>query len=482
MSYLLRDGSGSNIAHKAGSVVADLAVNRRGTMAFRAEKDTVGGALPVAIGEEVYLLTAGAAKIWGGTVESIDEGDLTEGSRTYRALSYTAVDFDQLATKRLVVASYESQVFADIVADIVTTTLAAEGVSVGTVDTGPVITKAVFNYRTAAEVLDELAGVTGFSWWIDADLALQFRSPATLMAPWSITALYKPYRNLTIRRSRYLYRNAQYVRAGIDLGDAGDEILSGDGTRRTFTVSLPVGTEPTITIDTGGGYGAAKTVGVNGVDSGKAWYYNIGRTEVTQAGTETVLATTHKVKINYRPQYPIIVRVDDAAEQAARATAEGIGTGIYEHIVDSPDIDDRALAIDNAESLLRRYGETPTTVTFETDVAGLEAGQLIGITLTDHDLSGDWLIERVRIQARADNELRYSVTCVSNEAVGGWQEYYRRQAQARRSYVIRENEVLIILAPAADAVALADEPTVTEYTGAYTVDGADTYINGFHVG
>ena len=481
MGYLLRDGSGTNIAHRAGSVSVDLAVNRRGVATFQIAKQTVGGALPVELGEEVYLLTDGAVKIWGGTVESIVEGDLTEGAYTYRTAAYTVVDFDQLAKRRLVAASYEGDTFGTIVADIVTTYLTAEGVTAGTIETGPTITKAVFNYRTAAECFDDLAELTGFVWWIDADKALQFRQPASLLAPWEITASSKPYRRLSIKRSRYQYRNAQLVRAGIDLGDAADEILIGDGTRRTFNVSLPVGAVPTISVDTGGGY-AAKTVGVNGVDSGVQWYYNIGRTEVTQSGSETVLATTHLVKVNYRAQYPIIVRIDDAVEQAARLAAEGVGSGIYEDIVDAPDIDDRNLAVDKAESLLRRYGEVPTTITFETDTTGLEAGQLLTITLTDHGISGDWLIERVGITSRDDNELRYAVTCVSNEAVGGWQEYYRRQAQARRSFVVRENEVLLILVPVSDAVAVADVPTATAYTGAYEVDGADTYINGFHVG
>jgi hypothetical protein len=482
MAYSIRNAADAEIDHRQGSMSLSLAVNRRGTMTFRMVNATYGSvALPFALGEDVYVKDGSAALVWGGTVESIAETDITEGSLTYRAATYQCTDFDQLARRKIVAAVYEGDTLATIAADLVTNYLAAEGVTPGTIETGPVITKAVFNYRTVADALDELAQLTGFSWWIDHSRALHFRSRAAIVSPWAITAGNKPYRGLSIKRSRYQYRNAQYVRAGTDLAASAAEVLVGDGTRRTFNVSLPVGAVPTIEVNTGSGY-VAKTVGANGVASGVQYYYNIGRTEITQSTSETVLASTHLLRVTYEGQLPIIVRSDDAAEQATRAAAEGFGSGIYEAIDDQPEIDDGDLALDHAAALLRRYGSPPVTITFETDTAGLDAGQLLTITLADHGIDDTFLIESISIRARENSDLVYTVSAISTDAYGGWQEYFRRLQASTKTFVIRENEVLLILKNVPDSFAVADDPTVTAYTGAYEVDGVDTYIEGFHVG
>lgn len=498
MTYTLKDGAGVEQNHVAGSLTFDSAINRRGTCSFRVITAGTSGAiaftlgdgtqvgtvasLPFAVGEEVYVYDEDGALLWGGTVDTITETDFTEGSITYRALQYRCIDFDQIATRKVVAASYTDQTLAAIVSDIVTTYLADEDVTEGTIETGPVIARAVFSYLSADRVLDELAEQTGFAWWIDASKALQFRDRSAIAAPFSITAGSRPYRRPQITRSRSGYRNAQYIRAGLDLTDPTAETFVGDGTRRTFTTSLPVGAVPTIEVDTGAGY-VTKTVGVNGVDTGVAWYYNVGRTEVTQAGTETVLATTHTVRVTYRGQYPIIVRADDTGEQASRAAAEGFGTGYYEAVETTPEIDDYQLALDKALALLRRHGQIPTEITYETDESGLAAGQLQAITLPDHELSGDWLIETVKASTDPVGRLVYSVKAVSGEAVGGWQAWFRRLRAARETYVVRENEMLIVLRQFSEVIALADAVTTSTSTSSgFTVDGADSIIGLVDVG
>lgn len=483
-SYTLRDATDTEVDHIAGSLAITTSVNRRGQLRFSTVTIDTGtpGDLPFEVGEAVYVEDDSTARIFGGTVDRIEEGDLTVGDRTHRTARYTVVDFDQLAERRLVAASYESKTLSYIVNDLITNYLTDEGVTAGTIETGPTFAKVVFNYRSCASCLDDLAELTGFSWWIDPALALQFRDRAAITAPWAITAVSRPYRRLRIHRTRYQYRNAQYVRAGTDLADSAAEIFEGDGTRRTFNVSLPFGAVPTVEVDTGSGY-ATKTVGVNGVDASKAFYYNIGRTEITQSSGETVLATTHNLRVTYQGQIPIIVLAEDPDEQAARATAEGIGSGKYESIVDAPEIDDDELALDRALAQLRRYGQVPVELDIDTDTTGLEAGQLLSVTLPDHDLTGTWLIESVTAQARQDNDLRYSVRALSGEAFGGWQEYFRRQREARRTYVIRENETLIILRSPADGLAIADSPTTaTSTSSGFTVDAAGAIVGLVDVG
>jgi hypothetical protein len=53
------------------------------------------------------------------------------------------------------------------------------------------------------------------------------------------------------------------------------------------------------------------------------------------------------------------------------------------------------------------------------------------------------------------------VRALSGEAFGGWQEYFRRQREARRTYVIRENETLIILRSPSEGLTVQDAATTS---------------------
>ena len=392
-------------------------------------------------------------RIFAGSISRISESQHVGTSGLWYEIE--CADYNELCDRHFVARAYDNQTLGQIVTDIVTQDLAGEGISTAGVETGPTITRAVFNYSTVTAAFNDLSDLTGLSWYIDYNKTLYFRSRNSNLAPFGLTATSKNWRNLRVERTREQYRNRQYLRAGQDLTSTRTENFAGDGKRRTFTLSYPVGKVPTITVN-----GVAKTVGIRTVDSGKDFYWNKGSPDIVQDDAGTLLTSTDTLAVTYQGLFPIIVASENAAEISARAALMG-GTGVYESVDEAAEIDSNSLAIDYANGLLRRFGVIPTVVTFETDTAGLAAGQLININIPVHGLSGDFLIESVETNDINARLLRYQVKALSGERLGGWDEFFRKLSDTGGSLVLRENEVLLMLRTFGESMVLSDAMTTT---------------------
>ncbi|MBT9134885.1 MAG: hypothetical protein DDT38_01627 [Firmicutes bacterium] len=276
--------------------------------------------------------------------------------------------------------------------------------------------------------------MTGFSWNISYTRDLHFFARETNVAPFALT---NNFRDMQVKRTREQYRNQQIVRAGQDQTDVRTERFRGDGTLKSFLLSLPVATVPTVTVN-----GTAQTVGIRGLETGRAWYWQKGDSTITQDDVPAALGTADNLAVTYRGQFPILLVAQKTDEIRTRAAVEG-GTGIYEALFNDQNIDGVILAEQKAEGLLRRYGRIPQTVTCETDAPGLAAGQMITITVPAHNLHGQYLIDSVQAVDIAGRLMRYRVRALDGEHLGGWVEFFQAMAAAGRQFVIRENEVLI---------------------------------------
>jgi hypothetical protein len=414
--------------------------------------------------------------VFGGTIDAITETDLTLGSQTVRRTKYKAVDFDQLAQKRVAVKSYEGQTAAYIVNDLITSYLTAEGVTAGTITTGPTLGKVNFPYIRVSDALDELAQITGFNWSINKNKELCFCDRTETDAAYDLSASNQPYHSISVERTRNNYANTRWLRAGLDLTATLTEVEIGDSNKIAFAVSHPVGTVTSVETNVAGAGYTTKTVGVQGVDTGMDWYYQKGSPIFSQDTGGTVLGAADLVRFKYEGQYPVIVQAVDDAEIAARAAIES-GSGIYEAVTVDASIDDADTAYDKAMALLDRYGELPVRVVYETSTSGLNAGDLQNIDLTSHELSGDFLIESIAARDRGDGELRYTVTALSGQAFGSWVKFFRDLAQTGNEFVIRENEVLVMLIPLSDTMSMSDSVSApTSSSSGTTVGSATAYV------
>ena len=408
-------------------------LNERTTCAFT----VIEPEFEIDVGMEVEIADGGEV-IFAGTVESCDlYGDIE------RYASVQCVDYSQLVDKRIVADAFENEFAGDIVRAFIAKVFHEEGITAGEIQQGPRINKAVFPYENGNAALNYVASVTGYNWEIDSNKQLHFYDRATYAAPFALTDDSKNYHGLRIKKTRGKYRNRQYVRAGTDVtGEIVKEkpTPKPDGVSKTFVVRLPISQRPRIFIN--GVELDPQEIGVNGLDSDKKYYFSFASNTITQSDDEPTL-TDEVLEVTYRGLYPLLVVADNPAEINARQTLEG-GSGVHEDLVQEPNINNRDTAFEFAFGKLDKYGIIPRVVTFTTHDRGLQAGHLLSVNVTHHDLRGDFLVESVT--ARDDGGLTlYSVKCLDGSALGGWEQFFKSLIQGNKKLVIRENEVLVLL-------------------------------------
>ncbi len=151
-----------------------------------------------------------------------------------------------------------------------------------TVQAGPTIVEFVSNYATCAAGLDALSQAANFVWQIDANKVLWCGAQGMQLAPWSVGEGDILRGTSQVQHSNPLYRNRQYILGALDQTTTQIETRQGDGTTTAFTMSYALAKVPTVTLN-----GAAQTIGIGGVDTGKNWYWNAGMNTISQDTTST---------------------------------------------------------------------------------------------------------------------------------------------------------------------------------------------------
>jgi len=371
-------------------------------------------------------------------------------------------DNHYLADKRLVVKSYTSQTLSYIVNDIITDYLAAEGITAGTIQTGPTIGEAIFNYVPASQCFDALKELSGFVWQINDDKTLDFIQRDTNVAPWTLTSIQIVDGSAHLSTGNPAYRNRQYIRGGKGLTSQQTETFTGDGVTVAFTVGYPIASQPTVTVN-----GVGQDEGIKGVDTGKDCYWNKGDATITFAVAPGAVA----VVIVYYGQYPLIARSDNYASIAARMAVEG-GTGIVEEMVTEAQHESAGAMRDSASTKLKVYCQDAEKFTFQTRTSGLKAGQLLTVTYSPFNFSShEMLIESVGITEEDSTHLIYTVVALTGPALGSWTRFFSNILTRQDKSIKIGDSLLLVLLQQEETLEL------TEVTAIYNDDFSDGLTN-----
>lgn len=179
------------------------------------------------------------------------------------------------------------------------------------------------------------------------------------------------------------------------------------------------------------------------------------RYETAQRGTR--LTANDTLEVTYSFTFPIFEVIDDTAKQAAQATLEGSGTGIYEAVENDAALEDTELAQTKAQRLLEKYGIIPETINFTTYHSGLKAGQLITINLPELgiiDPPHTYLINRVELLDEQFVQSQYTVEALSGEAVGGWASFFLTMDKRGHTFAINPTAGLLLLKKFVPSIAM----------------------------
>jgi hypothetical protein len=400
-----------------GSLSIDHRIEQRSTASFSVNDQSA--IFDFYDGQPIEIILHGDI-IFSGVIYAPDTERLERATMVRHG--FTATSWMYLADKLLAAKSYENKTCGFIVNDLITSYLAAEGVTVGDVQAGPTITnEAVIKYARVSDAINELALRADFTWWIDYEKKLYFIDRATYAAPRSITPDEMAAGTAKFTRKNPTYRNRQYLRGPMSLTSVQHESRYGDNITTAFTVSYPLAKVPVITLN-----GGAQTVGIKGLDTGKDWYWSKGDPVIAQDALGVVLLDSDTLVIEYYGQFPIIILAEDNAGIASRKLLEGAGTGYVEEIKDATNVASEASAFELANGYLQKYGGASSSLSFCTRTSGLAPGQLALVTHPSFGLLlTEMLITAVQVTISGGGKIVYTVTAVQGPLQGDWTAFFK---------------------------------------------------------
>ncbi len=126
-------------------------------------------------GQEV-IVEDGLNRLYGGIVGQIEKNII---SPTKLSLSISTTNYESILARRTVNSAYTNKTAGFIVKSFLASSLAQEGITEGLVDDGILIPSISWTIRNIRDILDEIAEMSGFVWWIDDFKKLYFTASKT---------------------------------------------------------------------------------------------------------------------------------------------------------------------------------------------------------------------------------------------------------------------------------------------------------------
>ena len=356
--------------------------------------------------EEIVITLADSTVVFGGYILEVSRSKLETG-KVQAVIS--CIDYVRLLDRNLVHKSYEDMTDKAIIKNIINTYCPGFGITTNNVVEGVTIDQISFNYLQVSQVLKNICKLTGRNWYIDYDKDIHYFPLTTSSAPFNIDSDSNEYSKLKLSKNSSQLKNRVYVRGGTKLSDFTTYVTLGDG--ETIKFNLPDKPHSvTIEIDTGSGY-VEETVGIKNIDtSGFDWYLNYQEKYLEQDSGGTVLEATHKLKLTYKYDIPILVAVED--------TASIEESGQQEFAIFDKSIATTSAARDRASAELTDYANSIIEGSFVTYETGFISGQYININLTDYDVDDDYIIQSVVAKSIGGGVFIYTVKIASAKTMG----------------------------------------------------------------
>jgi hypothetical protein len=438
------------------------------------------------VGQDV-VVEHGAHRLFGGSIESVGRELWTQTQHLF--FQANCIDHHRILDRRSVgQREWTDQPAGGIVSDIANTNLTDELVDISNVQAGPTIEKFIADYPMVAEAVDQVAKLAQMFWYVDPFKRLHLFTAGSRPCPVSFAATCLNAEKIEEISSRDGYANkvvmkfGQYVRAEQtakftsagrldENGEIAEPMFALNGDRQSFEVTYQVVSEPRVYVA-----GILKTIGIEGVDENKDWYWSKGSKTIRQDAGDAPLSASQTLYVSYQGQDAVILSAQNNTEIALRASLEG-NSGIYETIREAATAVASADASQLVESILAQVDEHSRTIRIDTntliepDCVAIQPGQTINFAVQGYT-SGQYLVRQVRWSPsrRFIGEVECSLEAVSGPIVGDAVSFFQGLAQAQgitaSPGVIRPPD-----APAAPQnVELTVVETATTYTPAATWD------------
>ena len=200
--------------------------------------------------------------------------------------------------------------------------------------------------------------------------------------------------------------NIKITGHGLSTGDHIINRTRSNAVREITYVDADNFTVETVTSQTNGDnitfFATSKTIGIEGLvdESTVDYVYNSNEKSVRSASQTATLTTTIFIRFEYNERVPIQLQYQDNASSDA-LKALGFGDGVFDlDPITDRNIQDTSTAIALAQAKVNDFRNPLIKGTLETDQDGLRAGQILNVQDTNRGFMGDYVIQTIRSSVR----------------------------------------------------------------------------------
>jgi len=288
----------------------------------------------------------------------------------------------------------------------------------GQVD-GPLLVPFNWANKRVSDALRELHDRTQYVVQISPAKRLTMYAPGTIAAPFDLTEAETNCHDLTWRDSDKTPYNAVTLLCGPNgLTAISEERHYGDGSRRRWPLDAPFSsiiggliTGSDATGDDPGGH----EVGIVGdpASEDRIWTVDLSTNELVQRDDQAIRQPGEYQKIWYNAACPFTVRASTGA------------TPVVEYAEARPDVISIPVGTEIAESMLEGFQAAPRELQIQTDIDGLETGQMLSIDLPAiRQFSGSCLVTSVSLSImldtiQGDRFWQYAIEAIESDLYQG---------------------------------------------------------------
>lgn len=219
--------------------------------------------------------------------------------------------------------------------------------------------------------------------------------------------------------------------------------------------------------------GVKQKVGLDNVDTTQVDCLINADSQLLRFFTATTPTAGAAIVATYKRPIPILIEAADGPAIAALAalTGEtGDKAGRREYLIKDESIDTLEQARTRGAAEIREYANPVVTADWETMAAGFEPDQVVGIAVGAHEVSQDFLVDRVEWRHFSGNDYDYRITAGSR--LKGLDDLVADLIAAGRQLVLDPNTPLEFLTTGDDPVTISE--TIDKLTIIPDVSGNET--------
>jgi hypothetical protein len=391
-------------------------------------------------------------------------------NQNVRLQSINCSDMHYFVDKRIWTRGFVNETCGNIVRQMISEVLEEESITVGVIEDGYNVTAISFSYKKCSEIMNQLAEIAGFVWYVDYLGQLHFINPtqAEQLDELIVTDADVILNSLTVTNKNNQYRNKQYIKGANAVTNTINQTFKGDGSTQSFTLGYRLADKPKIYVN--GAYIAEDDIVLKGYNESAKWYYEKNDAVILQNPSHTPLTASSTLRVEYQGIYPIVAITDSRAE-INRLYQLGAGTGLIEECDTETEINDLAAAISTATGRLSKYCGNSYQVTFTTRSNRFKTGDKVAFEV-DELKDTDYIIDKIDITDDVTT-IWYKITAVKGPLCDSWTRSFGKGLQHKPTMALQdvsETETVVLNYSFSKTWILSDNPNI--YKTLFPMDGA----------